>query len=143
RPQKTERRGQAGPLDQSPARRRCSFALAINTIGIGRPMISTHKTVEPAILYLGTPVILNSTLNPNGSCNLAPISSVFWLGWRAMLGFEAVSQTAQNMIRTGECVINLPSQDQVDCINRLSRTTGSNPVPAGKALRGYRYEADK
>jgi hypothetical protein len=24
----------------------------------------THKTVEPAILYLGTPVILNSTLNP-------------------------------------------------------------------------------
>jgi len=106
-------------------------------------MISTHKTVEPAILYLGTPVILNSTLNPNGSCNLAPISSVFWLGWRAMLGFEAVSQTAQNIIRTGECVINLPSQDQVDCINRLSRTTGSNPVPAGKALRGYRYEADK
>jgi flavin reductase (DIM6/NTAB) family NADH-FMN oxidoreductase RutF len=106
-------------------------------------MISTHKTVEPAILYLGTPVILNSTLNPDCSCNLAPISSVFWLGWRAMLGFEAVSQTAQNIIRTGECVINLPSQDQVDCINRLSRTTGSNPVPAGKALRGYRYEADK
>ena len=31
----------------------------------------------------------------------------------------------------------------MDCINRLSRTTGSNPVPAGKALRGYRYEADK
>jgi flavin reductase (DIM6/NTAB) family NADH-FMN oxidoreductase RutF len=31
----------------------------------------------------------------------------------------------------------------VDCINRLSRATGSNPVPAGKALRGYRYEADK
>jgi flavin reductase (DIM6/NTAB) family NADH-FMN oxidoreductase RutF len=104
-------------------------------------MTPTHKTVEPAILYLGTPVILNSTLNPDGSYNLAPISSVFWLGWRAMLGFEAVSQTAQNIIRTGECVINLPSQDQVDCINRLSRTTGSNPVPAGKALRGYRYEA--
>ena len=96
-------------------------------------MTQTHKTVEPAILYLGTPVILNSTLNPDGSPNLAPISSVFWLGWRAMLGFEAVSQTAQNIIRTGECVINLPSQDQVDCINRLSRTTGSNPVPAGKA----------
>jgi flavin reductase (DIM6/NTAB) family NADH-FMN oxidoreductase RutF len=106
-------------------------------------MTPTHKTVEPAILYLGTPVILNSTLNPDGSRNLAPISSVFWLGWRAMLGFEAVSQTAQNIIRTGECVINLPSQDQVDCINRLSRTTGSNPVPAGKALRGYRYEGDK
>jgi flavin reductase (DIM6/NTAB) family NADH-FMN oxidoreductase RutF len=33
--------------------------------------------------------------------------------------------------------------DQVDAINRLSRLTGSNPVPAGKALRGYRYHADK
>jgi hypothetical protein len=30
-------------------------------------MTPTHKTVEPAILYLGTPVILNSTLNPDGS----------------------------------------------------------------------------
>src|ERR1700710_604918 len=106
-------------------------------------MTQTHKAVEPAILYLGTPVILNSTLNPDGSPNLAPISSVFWLGWRAMLGFEAVSQTARNIIRTGECVINLPSYDMVDCINRLSRTTGSNPVPIGKAKRGYRYEADK
>jgi flavin reductase (DIM6/NTAB) family NADH-FMN oxidoreductase RutF len=106
-------------------------------------MSLTHLTVEPAILYLGTPVILNSSLNEDGSYNLAPISSVFWLGWRAMMGFEAVSQTAKNVIRTGECVINLPSQDMVDCINRLSRTTGSNPVPAGKALRGYRYEADK
>src|SRR6202046_3267924 len=106
-------------------------------------MAPTHKTVEPAILYLGTPVILNSTLNPDGSYNLAPISSVFWLGWRAMLGFEAVSQTAQNIIRTGECVRNLPPRDQVECINGLSRTAGSNPVPAAKARRGYRYEADK
>jgi flavin reductase (DIM6/NTAB) family NADH-FMN oxidoreductase RutF len=106
-------------------------------------MSVTHKTVEPAILYFGTPVILNSSLNEDGSFNLAPISSVFWLGWRCMLGFEAVSQTAKNIIRTGECVINLPTMDQVDAINRLSRTTGSNPVPDGKAKRGYRYESDK
>jgi flavin reductase (DIM6/NTAB) family NADH-FMN oxidoreductase RutF len=56
-----------------------------------------------------------------------------------MLGFEAVSKTPANIVRTGECVLNLPSIDQVDAINRLSRLTGSNPVPAGKALRGYRY----
>jgi flavin reductase (DIM6/NTAB) family NADH-FMN oxidoreductase RutF len=60
-----------------------------------------------------------------------------------MLGFEAVSKTPQNIIRTGECVINLPSVDQVDAVNRLAMTTGSNPVPAGKALRGYQYEAHK
>ena len=101
------------------------------------------QSIEPAILYLGTPVVLNSTVNEDGSYNLAPISSAFWLGWRCMLGFEAVSKTPQNIIRTGECVINLPSVGQLDAVNRLSMKTGSNPVPAGKRLRGYQYEANK
>ena len=104
-----------------------------------RPAIS----IEPAILYLGTPVVLNSTVNEDGSYNLAPMSSAFWLGWRCMLGFEAVSKTPQNIIRTGECVINLPSVKEVDAVNRLAMKTGSNPVPAGKSLRGYRYEVHK
>ena len=106
-------------------------------------MSMTHLSVEPVILYLATPVVLVSSINEDGSPNLAPMSSAFWLGWRAMLGFEAVSKTPKNIVRTGECVLNLPSMDQVDAINRLSRLTGSNPVPAGKALRGYRYHADK
>ena len=106
-------------------------------------MSMTHLSVEPAILYLGTPVVLVSSINEDGSPNLAPMSSAFWLGWRGMLGFEAVSKTPANIVRTGECVLNLPSMDQVDAINRLSRLTGSNPIPAGKALRGYRYHADK
>jgi flavin reductase (DIM6/NTAB) family NADH-FMN oxidoreductase RutF len=101
------------------------------------------RSIEPAILYLGTPVVLNSTVNEDGSYNLAPISSAFWLGWRCMLGFEAVSKTPQNIIRKGECVINLPSVGQLDAVNRLAMKTGSNPVPAGKRLRGYRYEANK
>ena len=106
-------------------------------------MSMTHLSVEPAILYLGTPVVLVSSINEDGSPNLAPMSSAFWLGWRGMLGFEAVSKTPHNIVRTGERVLNLPSMDQVDAINRLPRLTGSNPVPAGKALRGYRYHADK
>jgi flavin reductase (DIM6/NTAB) family NADH-FMN oxidoreductase RutF len=64
------------------------------------------------------------------------MSSAFWLGWRSMLGFEAISKTPSNIIRTGECVLNLPSIDQVHAINRISMVTGSNPVPAGKTLRG-------
>jgi flavin reductase (DIM6/NTAB) family NADH-FMN oxidoreductase RutF len=60
-----------------------------------------------------------------------------------MLGFEAVSKTPNNIVRTGECVLNLPSMDQVDAINRISMVTGSNPVPAGKSLRGYKHHADK
>ncbi len=47
------------------------------------------------------------------------------------------------MLRTKQCVLNLPSVNEVAAVNALARTTGSNPVPAGKQLKGYRYEADK
>jgi flavin reductase (DIM6/NTAB) family NADH-FMN oxidoreductase RutF len=106
-------------------------------------MSADNISVEPPILYWGTPVVLNSTENPNGTFNLAPISSAFWLGWRCMLGFEASSQTAQNLLRTGEIVVNLVDDSQVDAINRLSMLTGTNPVPDGKSRRGYRHEQDK
>ena len=102
-----------------------------------------HITSAPPILYFGTPVALISTLNEDGSYNLAPMSSVFWLGWRAILGLAAPSKTTQNIIRTGECVLNLPSVDLVGAVNALARTTGSNPVPEGKQKKGYRHEADK
>ena len=98
---------------------------------------------EPPILYFGTPVVLISTLNEDGTYNLAPMSSAFWLGWRCMLGLAAGSKTPQNMIRTGECVLNLPSVEEVAAVNRLARTTGSNPVPEGKVHKGYRFEPDK
>ena len=72
-----------------------------------------HKTIEPTILYFGTPVALISTLNPDGSPNLAPMSSAWWLGWSCMLGLGKMGQTSDNLIRTRECVINLPSEDLV------------------------------
>jgi flavin reductase (DIM6/NTAB) family NADH-FMN oxidoreductase RutF len=106
-------------------------------------MSAGNISVEPPILYWGTPVVLNSTENPNGTFNLAPISSAFWLGWRCMLGVEASSQTAQNLLRTGEIVINLVDDSQVDVVNKLSLLTGTSPVPEGKTRRGYRYEQDK
>ena len=102
-----------------------------------------HVTREPAILYFGTPVVVISTVNEDGSDNLAPMSSVFWLGWRCMLGLSARSKTAQNLLRTRECVLNLPSVDQVSGVNRLALTTGSNPVPEYKQKKGYRFERDK
>lgn len=102
-----------------------------------------HVTSEPNILYFGTPVVLISTLNEDGSYNLAPMSSAFWLGWRCLLGWGSASKTPQNMIRTKQCVLNLPSVDIVEMVNRLALTTGSNPVPEKKLKRGYRFEADK
>ena len=102
-----------------------------------------HVRSETPILYLGTPVVLISSVNEDGSYNLAPMSSAFWLGWRGVLGLAAISKTTQNMKRTGECVLNLPSDDIVGAVNRLARTTGSNPVSESKQRRGYRFERDK
>jgi len=43
-------------------------------------MSNIHVRVEPAILYFGTPVVLVSSENEDGSSNLAPMLSAFWLG---------------------------------------------------------------
>ena len=102
-----------------------------------------HIASEPAILYMGTPVVLISTENEDRTYNLAPMSSAFWLGWRCILGLSAVSKTTENLLRTGQCVLNVPSADNVAAVDRLARTTGSNPVPPVKVARGYRHEGDK
>ncbi len=102
-----------------------------------------HVTSEPAILYFGTPVVLISTVNEDGSFNLAPMSSAFWLGWRCVIGLGAASKTTQNLIRTGQGVLNLPSSNQAAMVDRLALTTGSDPVPAIKIARGYRHEKEK
>jgi flavin reductase (DIM6/NTAB) family NADH-FMN oxidoreductase RutF len=106
-------------------------------------MQRSHVKTEPAILYFGTPVVLISTTNEDGSANIAPMSSAFWLGWRCMLGLESSSKTTENMLRTGECVLNLASVDEAEAVNRLARLTGSNPVPPSKLDRGYTYEKNK
>lgn len=102
-----------------------------------------HTVIDPAILYFGTPVVLVSSENANGTPNLAPMSSAWWLGRSCMLGFGARSHTPANLLRTGQCVLNLPSAEQVDAVNRLAKTTGSDPVPPHKQAMGYRHEADK
>ena len=54
-----------------------------------------------------------------------------------------MGQTSDNLIRTRECVINLPSEDLVSHVDRLALTTGKDPVPEKKRQWGYRYEPDK
>jgi flavin reductase (DIM6/NTAB) family NADH-FMN oxidoreductase RutF len=60
-----------------------------------------------------------------------------------MIGLEAPSQTTKNIQRTGNCTLNLPSDDMKDAVNAIARTTGSDPVPQGKAARGYTHVKDK
>ncbi|OCK90050.1 uncharacterized protein K441DRAFT_708012 [Cenococcum geophilum 1.58] len=112
---------------------------------------NTHTTISPAIFYWGTPVVLISTTNPDGTTNIAPMSSAWWLGNRCMLGLGRVSQTVINLTRTRECVLNLPSADLAPAVNRLARTTGNREAMAAqrgmyggfKRANGYEYVADK
>jgi flavin reductase (DIM6/NTAB) family NADH-FMN oxidoreductase RutF len=60
-----------------------------------------------------------------------------------MLGLGQMGQTSENLIRTGECVINLPSEALASQVDRLAMTTGRDPVPEKKRAWGYRHEADK
>jgi flavin reductase (DIM6/NTAB) family NADH-FMN oxidoreductase RutF len=105
--------------------------------------VTTHVSIDPSILYFGTPVVLVSTVGADGRPNLAPISSVFWLGHTAVIGLGLRSRTMQNLADTGECVLNLPSVQQAAAVDRLALTTGQDPVSDRKRAAGYRYEPDK
>jgi flavin reductase (DIM6/NTAB) family NADH-FMN oxidoreductase RutF len=100
------------------------------------------RTIEPKILYFGTPVALISSLNEDGSTNLAPISSFWALGWTMMLGLLDETKTAENLERVPECVVNLPSPEMWQKVEALAPLTGKNPVPEIKAKQ-FRFEADK
>lgn len=104
---------------------------------------SGHRVIEPSILYFGTPVVLISTQNEDGTSNLAPMSSAWWLGMSCMLGLGTRGKTFENLQREGECVLNLPSSSMVDAVDRLALTTGSNPMPAYKAAMKFDYEPQK
>ncbi len=102
-----------------------------------------HVVTDPAILYFGTPVVLVSTTNPDGTANLAPISSAFWLGHTATIGMAPTTRSRRNLARTGQAVLALPSVEEVDAVDRLALTTGMAEVPERKVLRGYEFVADK
>jgi flavin reductase (DIM6/NTAB) family NADH-FMN oxidoreductase RutF len=101
------------------------------------------RTLTPKIHYYGTPVVLLSTINEDGSPNLAPMSSAWWLGQSCMLGLGTRGQTYRNLERHGEVVLNLASAALVGAVDRLALTTGMNPVPGYKAAMGFEYVSDK
>jgi flavin reductase (DIM6/NTAB) family NADH-FMN oxidoreductase RutF len=103
----------------------------------------SHRTIDPSILYLGTPVVLISTRNSDGTTNLAPISSAWWMGKTGVIGMGTRSHTVENLRREGECVLSVPSVDLVTEVNRLALTTGSDPMPGYKDVMGFEHVRDK
>jgi flavin reductase (DIM6/NTAB) family NADH-FMN oxidoreductase RutF len=102
-----------------------------------------NRVVPLKVHYYGTPVVLVSSSNPDGTTNLAPMSSAWWLGQNAVLGLGASSRTTQNLLRTGEAVLNLASSDLVNHVDRLALLTGSPDLSPHKRETGYRYEPRK
>jgi flavin reductase (DIM6/NTAB) family NADH-FMN oxidoreductase RutF len=102
-----------------------------------------HRVVPLKVHYYGTPVVLVSSTNPDGSTNLAPMSSAWWLGEEAMLGLGGSSRTTQNLARTRECVLNLAPSRLVHHVDRLALLTGEPVLSEHKQEKGYRYEPRK
>ena len=101
------------------------------------------RIVEPKVLYFGTPVVLISSRNADGTTNLGPMSSAWWLSRSAMLGMSASSQTVQNLVERPECILNLVDPAMVAALDRIALLTGSQQMSEAKRARGYRYEPDK
>jgi flavin reductase (DIM6/NTAB) family NADH-FMN oxidoreductase RutF len=107
------------------------------------PEAQEHVTIKPTILYFGTPVVLITTLNPDGGVNISPMSSAWALGDRVVLGCQASGQGIENLRRQRQCVLNFPSSALWRKVERIARATGRRDVPPAKAAIGYEYVADK
>ncbi|WP_250454744.1 flavin reductase family protein [Caballeronia sp. ATUFL_M2_KS44] len=103
---------------------------------------TSFETIDPKILYFGTPVALVSSCNEDGTTNIAPISSFWALGWTMMLGLLDETKTADNLMRHPECVVNVPSPELWQQVEQLAPLTGKDPVPDLKA-RQFHFEKDK
>jgi flavin reductase (DIM6/NTAB) family NADH-FMN oxidoreductase RutF len=106
-------------------------------------IVVMHLALDLKVLYFGTPVVLIGSRNPDGTSNLAPMSSAWWLGQSCMLGLGNSAQTTANLLRERQCVLNLAPSSMVDAVDRLALTTAAPVVPADKAAIGYRHEPDK
>ena len=118
-----------------------------NLVGVTRKGNTPEKdtafvTIAPKILYFGTPVALISSLNEDGTPNLAPMSSFWALGWTLTLGLLTLTKTFKNLEKRPDCVINLPTPEMWQQVECLAPLTGQNPVPREKASQ-FRFEPDK
>lgn len=100
------------------------------------------RIVHPQILYFGTPVVLLTTLNRDGTTNITPMSSAWALGNRIVLGLGEGGQGLANLRHHGECVVNLPSPELWSQVEALAHLTGADPIPASKQGM-FRFQPDK
>jgi flavin reductase (DIM6/NTAB) family NADH-FMN oxidoreductase RutF len=101
------------------------------------------QTVLPPVYYFGTPVVLVTTVNADGTPTVSPMSSAWALGDRIVLGMAGTSHGRTNLIRERQAVLNFPDGLLWQNVEAIARATGRNPVPPHKEKMGYQYVADK
>lgn len=104
--------------------------------------VNPTRVIKPPVLYPGTPVVLLSSVNPDGSANLAPMSSAWAIGDLMALGLGTEGRTFANLCERPECVVNFASEDLWKHVEALAPLTGADPVPPHKAAQ-FRTERDK
>jgi len=64
-------------------------------------LLAMH-TIQPKILWSGTPVVLLTSLHEDGLTNLAPMSSTRALGWILILRLGTDGKTFENLVQRKE-----------------------------------------
>lgn len=80
---------------------------------------------------------LISTIDEDGSPTLSAVLPVRVYGLRATIVLDAGTRTAKNMIRTGECVLNLPSAERAATVVRLAQLAGTDRRAESSLRRRY------
>jgi flavin reductase (DIM6/NTAB) family NADH-FMN oxidoreductase RutF len=101
-----------------------------------------HRVIEPKIFYVGNPVAVVTTISPDGTVNIGPMSSTWVLGGTIVLGWESTAQTLSNLQRDGECVINFPSASLWQQVDAIATLTGHDP-PASHKADQFTFTNDK
>lgn len=101
-----------------------------------------HQQIQPAMFYFGFPVILLTTIDPDGRSNITPISSSWCLGKQVVIGLGTQGKAFENLQTCGELVLNLPSFELWQQVEKIAPFTAKNSIP--EFQRGnYHFCEDK
>ena len=102
-----------------------------------------HKKVNIDTLYYGFPVFLLSSIDNNGTTNIAPITSSWSLGENIVIGLGTDSKTYENLKFIPEAVINLPDAKLYKNVEKIAPYSGKEILKSEKLNLGYTYSKEK
>ena len=94
-----------------------------------------EKDILEIGILSGQPVVVITTIDENGVRNAAAFGSYFRLGKSVIIAMHKKSHTCQNILKTGEFVMNIPGFKDFESIMMVSRDySGKQDEIAGAGL---------